>query len=477
MSVAAVMAPLVYALLVLFQLGSWNGAQWWLNDILTLRRAFYAELLHNLPAEQRKTIIVGGSATLFGVDSGAIERTTGEPTLNFGLHAGLDIDLLLAQASDFIDANDRVVLPLEFDHYSRPSVTDLSAESFLAFLYPFAGAIPVSRLVPIALATQPASAMQGVADHLGALVTGHPAGKWRSAAALLEDWRQIQAAGGAAGPEHNPYDYSTMNAHGDKALILETPASDQHSVGTLITPSSAALTPYAAEALTSWKQTLANRGAGMLLTWPVIIEDDSGTIFQAGYWASLIALARAADAIGMPLHCDPINAIVPVQYRYDTVYHTNAKGQAIYSAGLAACLPGIETNVFDWKNANPNEMAARAKARIAALKQPPDPLVFGYERNIRQLGALHDAIEAEHAISGRYPAALPPFDPDVSVVEVDTAPFQPVYRSDGQNYKLVSPGSDECFAVSEGWPELIDPIQTKGEACAYGYWTAGAANW
>ena len=476
MTVAALLAPVIYALLVIFQLGSWNGAQWWLNDIITLRHALYTEHLRGVPADARKTLVVGGSATLFGVDSGAIERATGAPVLNFGLHAGLDIDLLLAEASTFIDQNDRVVLPLEFDHYSRPAVTDLTAESFLAFLYPFADAIPVSRLVPIALATQAASAMQGVADRITALVSGRPAGKWHSEAFLLDDWRQIRASG-QAGPEHNPYDYSTMNAHGDKELILETPAGDEPAIRALITPSTALLTPYAVEALTTWKRTLAERGADMLLTWPVIIEDDAGTIFQEGYWSSLIGLARAADAIGLPIHCDPIGALVPVQYRYDTVYHTNAKGQAIYSAGLAACLPSIESHVFDWKNADPKDLAARAKARIMALKQPPDPLVFGYERNIRQLQALHDAIEAEHTTTGRYPAALPPFDPAVAVAEVGAAPFQPVYRSDGTDYKLVAPGSADCFAVSEGWPELIDPSRSKDGACAYGYWTSGAANW
>lgn len=477
MAVAALLAPLAYGLLVLFQLGSWNGAQWWLNDIITLRRGFYTDLLQGVAAGQRKTIVVGGSATLFGVDSGAIEKATGEPTLNFGLHAGLDIDLLLAQASDFIDAHDRVVLPLEFDHYSRPAVTDLSAESFLAFLYPFANALPLSRVVPIALATQPASAMQGVADRIAALAAGRPAGKWRSEAALRADWSRIRTGEAAAGPDHNPYDYSTMNAHGDKELIQETPAADQQAMRALVTPSTALLTPHAAEALTSWKQILADRGAELLLTWPVIIEDDADTIFEESYWTSLIALAKAADAIGVPIHCDPIEAIVPVQYRYDTVYHVNAKGQAIYSAGLAACLPAIESWAFDWRKANPKDLAARARARVEALKQPADPLVFGYERDIRQLQLLRAMLEADRTTSGRYPAVLPPFEPAIKVEEPGAAPFQPDYRSDGMNYKLVVNGTGACFAVAEGWPEMIDPSRTRDDGCAYGYWTPGAANW
>ncbi len=68
-----------------------------------------------------RTSYVAGSASLFGVDGGAIGRTTGETTLNLGLHAGLDIDLLLAQADRFVDANDRVLIRSNSNSIPAPS--------------------------------------------------------------------------------------------------------------------------------------------------------------------------------------------------------------------------------------------------------------------------------------------------------------------------------------------------------------------
>lgn len=471
----AVLTPLVYMLLVIAQIGSWQGAEWWLRDIIALRRIFYAEEIRDLPKDARKNLVVAGSASLFGVDGGAIEKATGETTLNLGLHAGLDLDLLFAQADRFVDANDRVVVPLEFELYPRAEPTDLTPATFLAFLYPDARAIPPSHLPTILLATSPVRVLEGVVDRVVELVTGRRKVPLLGDDALLAGWKKARAAGPDAPSQ--PYGYSTMNAHGDKDLLRNTPPDAEADVLAVVTPVSSEISPFTARTLVDWQARFAERGASLALTWPIILEDDKGTIFEPRYWARLIALARDAEAKGLPIHCDPIQAIVPVQYRFDTNYHVNAKGAAIYSAGLAACLPTIDQRAFDWRKADPDALAAAARARIAALKSPSDPLVFGYERNIRLLQGLDAAIKAEHAATGRYPAELPPFDPAVAVAEPGAKPFLPWYRSDGTDYKLVAESDDACFAVKEGWPGLIDPARTSDKGCAYGYWSAGAARW
>ncbi len=476
MAVAAVLAPILYVLLLLFQLGSWHGADWWLRDIITLRRALYADILRDMPPEASKTLIVAGSGSLFGVDGGLITEATGTETLGFGLHAGLDLDLLLAQASRSIDANDKVVMPLEFELYHRLRPTDLTAANFLAYFYKDAGAIPPRHLPALFLAAKPVTVVEGAVDRIAALF-GKRTDFIVDEATILQRWREAQSDQAELQSRSSYYDYYNLNAHGDKILVRLTPESAEAEGSTFRSGMADAISPYTAEMLADWRADLAKRGATLFLTWPVMLEDDVGTIVTEQHWQRLIDFARDAEAKGEPLYCDPVAAVIPVQYRFDSAYHLNYKGSLLYSAGLADCLKDIAAKPFDWRNANAAALADAARQRLAALKSPPDPLIFGYERNIRQLQALHAAIEATHVATGRYPEALPPVGPVLPVMKTVAAPFAPTYRSDGTDFALTVAGKGECYTVREGWPQMIHPQAPAEGGCRYGFWSPGAANW
>ncbi len=476
MAFAAVAAPFLYILAILFQLGSWHGADWWLHDIITLRRMLYSDLVHDLPPEAPKNVIVAGSASLFGVNGGAIAAATGTETLNFGLHAGLDLDLLLGTASRSIDDNDRVILPLEFEIYPRERPSDLSAGNFLAYFYKDATDIPYGHLPELMVAIHPVTVFEGVVDRVAQLF-GKQTGFKLDDATVKARWLQSQADPAALQANDSAYDYPDLSAHGDKILVQLTPPSFVTNAHGLRSAASDKVSPYTARVLDDWRSALAARGASLYLTWPVMLEDDAGTIVTPAHWQMLINLAREAAAKGQPIYCDPIPAVIPVQYRYDSAYHVDHKGQLLYSAGLAACLKDIAAKPFDWENADAAVLADQARQRLAALKAPPDPLVFGYERNIRALQGLTAVITASHAATGRYPEALPAIDATEPVIEIAAAPFKADYRSNGTDYKLTVAGSNECFTVREGWPDLIDPHAGAPGSCRYGSWSSGAANW
>lgn len=64
-----------------------------------------------------KIIFISGSNTLFGIRTQDFQRLTGIPSLNLGLHAGLDIDYILYRAKRSINPGDTVILPLEYSFY------------------------------------------------------------------------------------------------------------------------------------------------------------------------------------------------------------------------------------------------------------------------------------------------------------------------------------------------------------------------
>jgi len=466
MAVGAVLTLLAYLGLAVFQMGNWAGAEWWLKDVTELRRMLYKERLAALPPNQHKVVLFAGSASLFGVNSPLVTETSGLPLLNFGLHAGLDIDLIALGSSDFIQAGDEVVVPLEFELYARDRPSELTPANFLAFYYRYAAALPLANDFEILKATSPFRILEGTWDALRYRLFGIRRYPVREGETLRQAWKQESADPEAI--REWPYSLSAITPEGDMHVAENTPPRRLASLAETETPRGAEISPFALRQLTGWQRFIDARGARLFMTWPVIVEDDHGTIFKPEYWQTLINLARIAAADGFPIHCDPISMIVPRQYRYDTVYHVNVKGQVLYSEGLGACIRNIADKPFDFAHADPNELAKRARERVESLRQPVAPLLLPYERNLDRLAALAKTLAARKAEDGTYPAQLPS-GADLPGIW---------YRSDGRDYKLLIEDPEECYTVAMAMPERADPVRSKdGRCAAYGYWSAGAKDW
>ncbi|MET0552369.1 MAG: hypothetical protein ABW221_04990 [Vicinamibacteria bacterium] len=122
-----------------------------------------------------RILLVGGSNAAFGVNSAALERSSGRPVVNLGLNAGLGRDFILAQASAAVQPGDLVVLMPEYDFLAPYALVD--APTLLL----------VMRLAPETVRFVPLSAVPQLLDHglgtvtvrlraLGAVVRGQP---WR----------------------------------------------------------------------------------------------------------------------------------------------------------------------------------------------------------------------------------------------------------------------------------------------------------
>jgi len=66
-----------------------------------------------------KLLLVGGSATLFGVQAEMIESRLSYPTVNFGTHAGLGIAYMLHLVRQAVRPGDTVVLAFEYNTFGQ----------------------------------------------------------------------------------------------------------------------------------------------------------------------------------------------------------------------------------------------------------------------------------------------------------------------------------------------------------------------
>lgn len=111
--VAVFLSLFLWCFLWLNAIGVPTSSSKWMYDAYAIK-ANRASILNNRPA----IVIVGGSNTLFGINSELLESLTGYPVINTGVNAGLLLSYTLYSADRFIKPNDIVVMMLEYPMYN-----------------------------------------------------------------------------------------------------------------------------------------------------------------------------------------------------------------------------------------------------------------------------------------------------------------------------------------------------------------------
>lgn len=101
----------VYVLLFILNLGVPTEASRWCYEINQKKHQLAARI------SRPKLLLVGGSATHFGIKAKTIQEQTGWPTVNLGTHAVLGITYILRQTQEVAKPGDVVLLGFEYELY------------------------------------------------------------------------------------------------------------------------------------------------------------------------------------------------------------------------------------------------------------------------------------------------------------------------------------------------------------------------
>lgn len=133
----------------------------------------------------------------------------------------------------------------------------------------------------------------------------------------------------------------------------------------------------------------------------------------------------------------------------------------------------------------------------AVASHPLTPRQSFVDKRIGDILSVKEALSEFHAKNGNFPASTgydgykskygapdPIWIKGLSPGYIKNLPIDPesdisdlpgyIYKSDGKDYKLLAHQTSDCEEVKSSRPELIDP---RRDCWAYGFWTAGAANW
>ena len=89
-----------------------NTETCWIDDCYVEK-----ENLARKIGDRPKIVFGGGSGTIMGVRAKDVQKAFGVPTVNMGVHAGLEIDYILYRLKRVLREGDVVILPLEYEHF------------------------------------------------------------------------------------------------------------------------------------------------------------------------------------------------------------------------------------------------------------------------------------------------------------------------------------------------------------------------
>lgn len=264
--------------------------------------------------EEPKIILVGGSSTAFGLDSGLLEETVGMPVVNFGLYASLGTKLMLDLSRTGINEGDIIVLAPEVEAqtlslYFNPESTWQAVEAKPSML--------------LHIGTDDWGAMLGAYfDYLG---------------------NKISYAKTATPDPDGVYNSRNFNAYGD--INYERPYNTMllgYDPNMSINLSEEIVDEAFIDYVNDYVAYAEKKGATVYYSFPPMNADAlaEGTTDESIY-AFYDYLSRNLDCTVIS---NPHDYIYAADYFYDTNFHLNDSGVVLRTAALAADLRRVMGN-------------------------------------------------------------------------------------------------------------------------------------
>lgn len=315
---------LFYYFLYTYQMGAPVKAEWWLKETVVKK----TNLLEKIDSPKR-IIIFSGSNSLFGFDSTVIEKSTGIPTFNFGLHASLDMSYLSKIAETITRQGDIIIAPLEYSFYLRENrYSDWFINNMLGWGYDYISGLEYIDKIMFFTHTEAKRVFEGL------LATP------RVVMASDYDVNRFIPKG-----EYRGYSYKSIKTNGDiitpdgSTKYVADLIGDNESKSSILTyQSDKKPQKYSINQINELKNTIESKGGKLIIIWPVSMEskffnknNESSTSFIDSIKSKMI------DS-GIKIYCDPYEFNIHPSYFFDTYYHLNNRGEVLRSKKVMECL-------------------------------------------------------------------------------------------------------------------------------------------
>ncbi len=250
-------------------------------------------------------VVVGGSNAAFGLDSELLAaRLPGYHVVNLGLHAGLGLEFMLAEAEPTLGPGDVLVISPEYQHFAQTRKDLL---------------VSVLEQRPRSIASVPLRYLPEILDR----------GLTEAGRVIRETLRRL-TGGEPPGP---PYSRASFNAFGDVVAHRGRPAAAPVGRFTFIGLSASSVRATA-NRIDVFAARCQARGVRVYLVWPPIPEP---TFRQHQASLDLIQTTLATE-LRVPMLNQPADAAFDQALFYDSYYHLTSEGTRRRTEALATAL-------------------------------------------------------------------------------------------------------------------------------------------
>jgi hypothetical protein len=257
-----------------------------------------------------RLIFVGGSNLAFGIDSQRIEKATGIPTINMGLHAGLSMPFMLKEVEPNLRKGDVVILCFEYNT-DFLLAGDQKLQTFTVSIFPGAVQyldVPAFARGPVyrRLNNMRYYMMQYIESIQQTAVFGKPA----------------KTAGEPGARENWPYSRAAFSERGDVVGHLDRePPQNFANVGRLTNQDDDRFIAR----LNEFARIANSRGASVYFMFPPCAQ----SIFEQNYREITKYRRVCAARLKVKILNTPEEFAYPDDQFFDTVYHLNKMGRDV----------------------------------------------------------------------------------------------------------------------------------------------------
>lgn len=300
------------------QLGVPTASSAWIDELIKRKQKAAAAI------SQPKILLLGGSASLFGLKASVLELELGVPVVNGGLHAGIGMSSILREGKKMLSPGDTVVIFPEYEllnfgeknrrHWAAITYLDyiLSRDSKYYHELSFSDQLEIALMTPL--------------DRIGRGLKG----KWRP-----EKLRR--------GTDYNPYDVVWLNDRGDMTghLASRRPfvAEDRDKRVCEVLHKGVSMDEEGFELISAFKQWADDKRVRVLAGFPSMIDRrsyDEKLVDSLSRQLTNFYASKEIAVVG-----DLRQSLMPQEDFFDTIYHPTEEAAIRISTRLASLLRPI----------------------------------------------------------------------------------------------------------------------------------------
>jgi len=318
---------LMYLLLFFYQLGAPVKSYYWIQHMYQYKD-YRAKSLKG-----KKIIILGGSSSLFSIDSKLLQNKIGYPVANLAVNGGLDISFLYYKLRVHMGQGDIVMMPLEFQYYSPngEKFTKEFSDGMMSWGVDYLKHLNNIDLLKFFVDAEPSRVLKGSIEQFR---SGSVNNKLLSQKSVLNSLNKLWKEKGI---KWRGYTHKSLNKFAefnvDKAVTyVENYAYLDKNI---------TISKHFIDIYRKIQDVVKERNGTLILTYQPTIRNQDFNLSKQESQQRIENFETALREHGIDIYCNAALFNLDRIYFFDRPEHTNKYGALIRSENLADCMMDI----------------------------------------------------------------------------------------------------------------------------------------